>query len=544
MVAVRPLLRCLVLCPLLGWCGIAAAATFTATVDRKELFVNEHVVLTLALSDSETRLRAEGVEPNIDLTVLTRQFEFGTPRADFRFNIDRNRGRSTSSITVALFPRRSGRLTIPAFAVDGLRTDPIELRVLDADEGTAAEVFAVSGIDRRTLHVREQTRVWIDLYHRVSLDSARLGGPVDSRPRQVELHMLPQGNRVEEVNGLEYQVTRTAWAISPLSADEITIFLPDIWIETREGRQWRLPFSEERIAVTDLPDTIPAGTLINRPALEVSTPAQGEAGRMTPWEITLRTTSALNALPVELPFHDHAGELRIFMDPPERRLEIRGDGVVESVAVYRGSILPLAPGEYTLPAIELPWFDPDLGVIALLSVPGPGLRVSGSPVDADDAAAFAFTAPASRELRIWQSAAALLLLAWMATLALWWRGAAASGPGGNHGTQPGAAIGADILIACPLRDRLLSALGSRTLAQGLRRREATHGVDEELRAVVRDVQRRCYHQAGHEGGDPELAERVERVVDWLRREPPRAGDDKADKWSPHAFHPAGRRDER
>jgi hypothetical protein len=540
MVAVRPLLPCLVLCPLLWWCGIAAAATFTATVDRKELFVNEHVVLTLALSDSETRLRAEGVEPNIDLTVLTGQFEFGSPRADFRFNIDRNRGRSTSSITVALFPRRSGRLTIPVFSVDGMRTDPIVLRVLDADEGTAAEVFAVSGIDRRTLHVREQTRVWIDLYHRVSLDSARLGGPVDSRPRQVELHLLPQDNRVEEVNGLEYQVTRTAWAISPLSGDEITIFLPDIWIETREGRQWRLPFSEERIAVAELPAAIPAGTLINRPALEVSAPALAEAGRMTPWEITLRTTTALNALPVELPFQDHAGELRIFMDPPERRLEIRDDGLVESVAVYRGSVMPLTPGDYTLPAIELPWFDPDQGGIALLSVPGPSLRVTGSPVDIDDAAAFAFTTPASRELRVWQSAAVLLLLAWMSTLALWWRRAATSGPGGVRGTQPDGDAGADIRITSPLRDRLLSALGSRTLEQGLRRRESTRGVDEELRAVVRDVQRRCYHQAGHEGGDPELAERVDRVVDRLRREPPRAGDEKADKWSPRAFHPAGR----
>lgn len=525
---------------LLLWSGAAAAATLTATVDRKEFYVNEHVVLTLTLSGSETRLRAEGVAPNVDLTLLAEQFELGTPRADFRFNIDRNRGRSTSSITVELFPRRDGRLTIPAFSIDGLRTDPIELRVLALPASTAAEVFAVSGVDQRKLHVREQTRVWIDLYHRVSLDGARLGGPLDTRPRQVELHLLPQENRVEEVNGITYEVTRTAWAISPLSRDEITVMLPDIWIETREGRQWRLPFSDERIEVIAVPEAIPAGTLIGRPALEVAAPAPVEAGRMAPWEITLRATTALNALPAELPFREHTDALRIFMDPPERRLEVRDDGAVESVAIYRGSVMPLAPGEYALPAIDLPWFDPEQGRLAQLTVPGPVLRVSGSAVDTDaDGAAFAFSPGSSvatdRELRVWQAIAGLLLLAWLATLAWWWRQRPAFADAGGRRESRAGTAGGD-----PLQDRLLAAFGSRTLEQGLRRREQSLGIDEELRAVVREIQRRRYHPGANETETPGLADRVDRAVDRLRRDPSPAADAETDEWSPRAFHPANR----
>jgi hypothetical protein len=525
---------------LLFWSGVAVATSFTATVDRKELFINEHVVLTLALHDSETRLRAEGVSPNIDLTMLTDQFELGIPRADFRFNIERSRGRSTSSITVELFPRRSGRQTIPSFSVDGLDTDPIEISVLDRPEGAAAEVFAVSGVGARRLRVREQTQVFLDLYHRVNLDSARFGGPIETRPRQVELHLLPQENRVETVNGIEYEVTRTAWAISPLTGEDITIWLPDVWVETRQGRQWRLPFSEERIDVTSLPASVPAGTLVGRPAIDIDAPAAARTGHIAPWAITLRSVTALNALPAELPFNEHAGELRIFMDPPQRRHAFSADGRLESVAVYRGSVMPLAPGEYTLPTLVLPWFDPDTERIESLAVAGRRLQVIGAPVtwsgaDSGSDTAISFAANGvTAELRIWQTIAALLLLSWLAAAALWWRRRVPVAARYKRGSGLAPATG-DLL-----QDKLLAALEARTLEQGLRTREIQRGVDEELRTVVREVQRRRYHPDAQQGDSDALAQRVDRVVAQLRSDGPVAGNVETDEWSPRAFHRAGK----
>ena len=65
--------------------------------------MDEYVLLTLSLVNSDTRLRAAGISPNIDLTLLTRDFELGVPREDHRFNILRDRGRSTSELKVELF---------------------------------------------------------------------------------------------------------------------------------------------------------------------------------------------------------------------------------------------------------------------------------------------------------------------------------------------------------------------------------------------------------------------------------------------------------
>jgi hypothetical protein len=128
----------------------AASGTFTAAVDRTELYQNEHVVLTLSLADSDTRLRAEGVKPNIDLTLLTDQFELGVPRTDFRFNMAREERRSTSELTVELFPKRSGRLTVPAFAVDGLRTEPIALQVLPLPADARPRYLPAAALPDRT----------------------------------------------------------------------------------------------------------------------------------------------------------------------------------------------------------------------------------------------------------------------------------------------------------------------------------------------------------------------------------------------------------
>ena len=157
---VMRLLAALVLSALFS--GTLFAAEFVAEVDRKELYVNEHVLLTLSLSDSEARLRAEGVAPTVDLTVLSRNFDLGTPQADFRFNVNRNRGRATSTLTVALFPRAPGKFRIPSFGIDGVSTAPIELHVLPLADDAAPEVFARSGVVRqRSTSVNRHCSIWI-----------------------------------------------------------------------------------------------------------------------------------------------------------------------------------------------------------------------------------------------------------------------------------------------------------------------------------------------------------------------------------------------
>jgi hypothetical protein len=533
----------LILCSLFAAAnGYAASGNFTAAVDRKDLYQNEHVVLTLSLTNSDTRLRAEGVTPNVDLTVLTDQFEIGVPRADFRFNIAREERRSTSEITVELFPKRSGRLTIPAFAVDGLRTQPIALQVLPLPADARPEVFARSGVAKRTLHVGEQTLLYLDLYYRTNLKQAEFGGSLETEPLQIEVHALPNQDRSEKVDGLDYKVTRSAWAVSPQSSAPVTLHLPALWIETQAGKQWRLPAQEQRITVQALRADLAPGTLAARPQLTQSTFGPATAGRIVPWQITVQAAVGLNTLPEQLPLAPTTNEFKIYFDPPERRLETQAGGGVDSIAVYKGYLMPLAAGTFTVPTIEIPYFDAQHSAVEHITLPGQTLQVAAGEQSPEEPSApaplvtsSAPTQPAIEDktsaLTGWQIATAGFLGAWLITLGLWWRQSAS-----HRIRRKKIETSVTTTRGHALKQQLLAALGdARTLEQGLREWERRYGVDEEVSAAVRAVQRLCY-QPATATDEPKTHEVVERAIKGIHKQRP-MDNNAPDAWSPQAFRP-------
>lgn len=509
------------------------AAEFIAEVDRKEFYLNEHVILTLSLSGSDTRLRAEGVAPNVDLTVLTPDFEFGTPRADFRFSTARARGRATSSISVELFPRRSGELRIPAFSVDGLSTEAITLRVLPLPADARPEVFVRSGVAHDRLYTGQQTLLWLDLYYRVELAGARFGGPLESRPRELEAVALSTEERSEHIDGIDYRITRSTWAVSPDQAGEMVLILPEVRVETRQGRNWRLPFSEHRIEAVPLPPQLQSA-LIGRPELTATLPEQLQAGEPAAWQIELRSGSSLNRLPAAAPLAALPPGLRAYMDPPEQRIELDAAGNPVSVAVYRGHLLAEHEGEMISPTLAQDYFDPETGAVRTVQVAGTPLRVEPAP-PREDAAMTAQVMEAdvsdnNDAADFWRPAALALGSAWLTTLAAWgW-----SRRRRQAGARPARSTGSD-----PLQ-RLRHALGdARTLEEGLERQEQQYGTDAALRAAVRKVQRIRYRPGDvlpHER-DTDLHDAIEAALAILSRrahiaQPPQ---EEEDPWSPRSF---------
>ncbi len=533
------------------------AATFKATVDRTQLYMGEGILLTLSLVNSDTRLRAQGLDPNVDLSVLTRDFELGTPRASHRYNIHRNRGRSTSEIRVHLFPRHPGELHIPPFTVDDLSTAAITLRVLPAREDPSPPVFARHGSDKERLWTGERAIVYLDLYHRVTLKSARLGGPLDTEPKRLHLSELPVEERKTVIEGLEYQVTRTAWSLTPVIPGSLEIYFPDIWVETAEGERIRLPFADRRLEVMALPAEVAPGTLVGRPALEQNLPEEGlRVGSPFTWEIVLRAATDLQALPASLPL-DAPPALKIYFEPPQRDWETL-DGQSLAVARYRAYVMPLVPGRLALPELRLPYFDPATRRLAEVRLPpaevavAPGVRPPMSMADMPPAATpttpqapagtvektpvFPRTDPLAR------TAAILFAALWLITLILWWRHArhytgpapARSRPAPGEATRvaPG---------ACALHERpplvrsLAEALGNPSLEAGLHQWEQAHGQDTELRRLVQAVLRHHYASAGTRETDPELEQAVRRFLQRARTHPAHASAAAQDPWRPESF---------
>lgn len=539
--AVRMLLSWLLVC-----CGAAAhAAEFSAAVDRSTSVLNEPVVLTLSLVNSETRLRAEGVSPNVDLSVLAKDFDVGVPQVSNRYNINLGRGRSTSELTVELFPRRAGTFTIPAFRVDDLTTKPIRLSVRDLPAGSLPEVFSRGGVNKRNVWQREQFVAWLDVYHRIALKSASVGEYIDTEPLRIELmehRELPQSEREETVQGTPYQVTRIAWAIFPKDSGELRIVLPDVWLVAADGRKLRLPHQPEKVTVRALPAAVTDDIAVGAPQLSQTAPSPAPAvNQLSTWTVTVSGPFSRFALPDMLPLPPAPARVKLYADRAARSSDVKGDGVTTVVA-YSLSALPEQGGRYDLPRVRIPYFDTERGEMAVAESPGPVLDVPGGT-------AFAAPAPAAQkpeppaavqqsavagggEAGLWQMSSALFAMLWLATLTLWWRSRTRSTP---QQLKPAPVSQAPLQNLHPLQARLLNALGGRSLELGLREWEAKHGVDPEVRAAVRGVQNLLYGPR-KTADQAALSAQVAAAIDKIRGTAPKFDTSAAgDPWRPEAF---------
>lgn len=519
----------------------AQAAELNAAVDRDVVGPNEHVMLTITLINSDTRLRAEGISPNIDLSVLTRDFDLGTPQVENRYNIYRGRGRSTSSLSVDLFPHHEGRFVIPAFSVDGLNTAPIAITARKLPPGTAPEVFSRAGVNTTRPWQREQLVAWLDVYRRVQLKTASMGEYLRTEPVAIELmefRELPQSERKETVNGVPYDVTRIAWAIYPKQTGTLTLYLPDTWIVTADDRKLRLPHQQLAVTVRALPAEITADIAVGKPEISQTPPAPAPAvNTLSTWTVTVRGPYSRFALPDILPLPPVTG-MKFYSDHGLRDVQT-SDNAVTTIVNYTLSALPQHGGTFALPPLRIPYFDTKRGVLDVAEQAGLNFAVPNNPATASapenvipDTTSLETRNPQPKTFSVWQLTTLLLAILWIITLTFLWRRPRPR----QANTRREASIShpaSEPISQHPLQAQLLTAFGSRTLEQGLRDWESRYGVDQSLRDTVRAVQRLCYGRDRNVEND-ELRVAVTQSVTRIRNVSP-TQPAANDPWRPESF---------
>ena len=519
------------------------AATLEARVDKKELVSNEHLTLTLSLINSDTRLRATEVNPNIDLSILTDNFELGIPQASNRYSPFRNRGRSSSEIVVTLFPKGAGKFTIPSFSVDGESSAPITITVHKATAEEIPEVFTRSGVLKSALWLREQTIVYLDLYHRVALKSAKLGGAIESEPKlQIQLSQLPQSNRTELHNGVSYNVTRTAWSVAPAINQTIKLFLPDVWVETEAGKKRRFPFKDITIDVLPLPEEVPRHTLVGKPSLTQST-IETEVKQHHNFQLTITLQAPTNIINLSqaapaLPFPEG---LKVYAESGVRTA-VEGSGDGSTKVTYRYYIMPLETGHYQLPDLRIPYFDPERSEMSEVVLQGQqfnvipaAIAVSASSLLSVDSAVELSDQPSlvidsSNTTLPWQVSTSVFALIWVATLLLWWRQKRAATIAPTNYVLAGLQTKSE---KHPLQKKLLAAFGTQTLEQGLTQWELQYGVDDKMRKTIQQLQRYCYGPQQEQQNIDHFQTDIHQVIDTIQMKHAKQASKNA--WHPESF---------
>lgn len=526
------------------WLPATWAASFTAQVDRQQLSTEESVTLTLQLINSETRLRAEGVNPNVDLSVLSHDFALGIPKTDFRYTIHQGNGRSTSELKVELFPKRSGQLIIPGFSIDGLRSAAITLNVKPLAADAAPEVFARAHFSNSAPWVHQQLIVYLDVYHRVAIEGASLGSTLETAPARIELlpnWELPRARLKQRHKGFDYDVERLAWAIFPDKSGTFTVQTPTVDLFKAGGKPQHLQSQTLAVNIKALPPGVPGNIIIGKPQLSAGDlPATAKQNEAINWTLSLSAPVAVSSLPDFLPLPEFPAALKLYPDRGQHNNTKINDGITDR-AEYTLSIMPLEAGDFIIPEIKIPYFDPARGAVEIASVPRRTLNISEStlPRATPNAASIESTQTIAKENALsnaelpWQIATGVMTLIWLLTFGLWLKRkpqpAPETVPAQTHSAhQPRA-------NEHPLKTQLLTAFNSHTLEQGLNQWLAQFPDDEEALKTVRAVQRLCYGHAGHDTTtDPQMTDRVTQLCARISRAG-KASTTAADPWAPEAF---------
>ena len=392
------------------------AQTARAYLSQNEVALNRQFVLNVEISDTQ-QLDGDPVLP--DLSAFAAYLGSGTSTSMQIVN-----GRTSMSLTIehrfqatAEGTFEIGPVTVRAGGQD-LRTEPLTIRIIDgpapatrssppaADGAVKPEdLFVTATPSKQRVYVNEPVIVEFRIFTRVDVDGYNVTRQPGTAGFWVEELADPQA-RAEQVvrNGLQYAsaVVRRV-ALFPTSAGPKTLEPLTLETQVRVQRRSRGLFGDPfgdvfggglfgsrvpvvvgsnpvEIEVLPLPAEQPDSFsgLVGR--LEVSASidrTDANTNDALTYRLEVIGTGNIRTLPEpELGF---PSDFEVYPPDVSERVEPTADGVRGS-KIFEYVVVPRAPGQVTIPAVELAYFDVDAGAYAIAASDPIALSVTGDPV--------------------------------------------------------------------------------------------------------------------------------------------------------------------
>lgn len=365
----------------------AAAEPVQAVVSRTEVTVEDQIVLTVIV-DGTT-----GTEPQLpDLP------DFDVQYAGQSSQMQIINGRTSNSVrfNYLLLPTRTGTFTIPPIAVtlEGQvhRTQPIRVRVLEASATPqeARQLFVTAEVSDREPYVGEQVIFTWKLYRRVVLAGANLSrGDFDG-------FLVENLGEIREyqttVKGQRYAVHEMRLALFPQREGSLTVPGTSVscQVAVQDPRRRRSIFDDffsanrtETKVLRTQPIELSVRPLPAAPqgfsglvgsfevAAEISkrTLAVGESATLT---LTVKGEGNVQMIgELDVP---ELTDFKVYDDRPTSSVDRSGRKLAGSKTFHK-ALVPLVPGQLTLPSVPLTYFDPEAGSYRTAATPRIALTV-------------------------------------------------------------------------------------------------------------------------------------------------------------------------
>ena len=435
---------------IMGWSQNTAAADIQASVDRNPVSFDESFQIIFTATESPDD------DPNFspleqNFTILSQNNSTSSSWIN---------GKSTKTIQwiVNVMAKETGSIVIPAVrfgkdtsqALTILVTDNAVKKQANTDEELYIDVEATP----QSPFIQSQVFYTLRLFTRVDISQARLNEP--ELPDAVIERLGEDNNYTTQVKGVSYTVTERKYAIFPQKSGKLTIKPLVLTAEVLVNNPGRInPFFNSQMSKTKRVESkavtldvkpVPAAFTgkhwLSAEQLVIKESWSGDAQQMKVGEPLTRTLTLLakgatvGQLP-ELNTNQTSEQLKIYPDQPVLQEQKKPDGLL-SVREEKTAIIPSKAGNYTLPAIEIPWFNTQTQKLEIARISATKISATAAAGQTEPAAITPSTTPApqqnnsvtavqqspqptSQEASVWQWISVFLGLGWLTTLIILFR---------------------------------------------------------------------------------------------------------------------------
>jgi oxygen tolerance protein BatD len=428
-------------------------AEITVKVDREPVVVDESFHL---IFESDQKIDAKP-----DFSALTNSFTVLDTRHRSNTQITNGKISYSQMWIVSLIANKAGTVGLPSIRFDKELTRPLSINVLvgspTTKSSTTDNIFVDVEVNTKSPYVQAQLVYTVRLYRAIVTNNASLSEP-EVTGGQAVINRLGEDSSFEtQRNGKRYVVIERQYVIFPQSSGPMTI-QPIVFQGQTGGAggffsfdRFNQPTSMVKrsksveVNVKPIPDSFTGETWLPANHLSIEEqwsvdPSKLEQGEATTRTLTLKANglaaSHLPEIKSNLP-----DALKQYPDQPEFDESNNADGYI-GVRSDKMAIIPTKGGDFTLPAIKIPWWNTDTDKMEIAELPERNIQIEGStasvPVDnvikqqtSTDQDTVIETgnnnqnnlAPITltKEEPLWKWVSLCLLVLWLLTVILFWR---------------------------------------------------------------------------------------------------------------------------
>jgi hypothetical protein len=455
-----------------------AQAALTLSVDRNPVGMDESFTLTLSSDES--------LDGDPDFSWIDREFEVVSRQQSS--NIQMINGDVSRSLTwtMSVLPKQAGTIAIPPVKVGARASNPLTLQVNLRAPGDTAVPGATGGdglllqveAEEGELYVQQQMLYTIRLFVAHNAGMSVGNGSSLSEPElatgDAVIKRLGEDSNYQTVrNGERYSVIERRYAIYPQQSGPLKIkpvlFTGQMVEATNRPRSIfdslqqrtqikRVASSEVEREVKAIPLEFQGSSWLPAKSVQLVEQWPAQQKEMVVGEPVTRTVALMvdGLTSAQLPAlgQDYPAELKSYPDQPQLQETPSAQGF-SAVRQEKIALLASAPGQLTLPPMEIAWWNTATGkqeIARLAARPITVVAAAGSRAPAPAASAAAPSAvpmappqkPAAAKVvpgelataktdeRRWQQDERWLIVAlvfavtWLITLLLWWRSSRAT----------------------------------------------------------------------------------------------------------------------